>query len=94
MPSPATGLRALIVADDPLARAGLATLLADQTEWTIAGQVPGETDLALAVEVYLPDVVVWDLGWDPTVALERMTDLEAGLPIVGLLPDETHAVDA
>lgn len=95
MPSPATDLRALIIANDPLARAGLATLLAGQPGCTITGQVSGETDLAVAVEVYLPDVVVWDLGWDPTVALERLADLaEAGPPIVGLLPDETHAADA
>ena len=38
-------LRVLIVADDPLARAGLATLLADRPGFTIAGQGAGDADL-------------------------------------------------
>ena len=95
-------LRVLIVANDPLARAGLATLLANQPECTVVGQVAGEADLADEVAVYRPDVVVWDLGWDPTPALptlrraglERLADLGDGqLPIVALLSDETHAAD-
>ena len=88
-------LRILVIADDPLARAGLATLLADQPGIDISGQVPGESDLAIAVEVYQPDVVLWDLGWDPAPSLERLADVvEGGLPIVVLLPDATEASDA
>jgi two-component system nitrate/nitrite response regulator NarL len=88
-------LHVLIVADDPLARAGLATLLTDQPGCTVTGQVPGETDLATALAAYRPDVVVWDLGWDPDSALERLADLgEAGPPVVALLPDETYTSDA
>lgn len=87
-------LKLLIVADDPLARAGLATLLSSWPEGEIIAQVPGESDLVVALEVYQPDVVVWDLGWDPDVSLERLADLAAdGPPIVALLPDETHAAD-
>lgn len=89
------GLAVLIVADDPLARTGLATLLVDHTECSVVGQVPGETDLTAAVEVYQPDVVLWDLGWDPAPSLERLAGLaEDGPPIVALLPDETHVTDA
>jgi DNA-binding NarL/FixJ family response regulator len=90
-----TDLHVLVVAADPLARTGLATLLADQPACTVSGQVSGETDLATALEVYRPDVVAWDLGWDPASALERLADLEeAGPPVVVLLPDETHAAGA
>ncbi len=90
-----TNLHVLIVADDPLARAGLATLLADQPGCAVTGQVSSETDLEVALEVYRPDVVVWDLGWDPTTTLERLPDLEeSGPPVVALLPDETHAPGA
>ncbi len=95
MTSDATALRLLIVADDPLARAGLATILSDQPGCTISGQVPGGADLSAALDVYRPDVVVWDLGWDPALSLERLTELtEDGTPLVVLLPDETHSTDA
>ena len=85
--------RVLIVAGDPLARAGLATLLADQPGCTVVGQIAGESDLETALEVYDPDVVVWDLGWEP--ALEPLADLrDTEIPVVALLPDETHAAEA
>jgi two-component system nitrate/nitrite response regulator NarL len=94
MPLTEVDLRVLIVADDPLTRTGLATLLADQPECTITGQVPGDVNLADALEVYLPDVLLWDMGWDPALVLERVADLqEAGLPIAALLPDEMQAVE-
>jgi DNA-binding NarL/FixJ family response regulator len=91
-------LRVLLVAGDPLARAGLATLLADQPDFIVVGQGAGDADLPAEVAVYRPDVVVWDLGWDPAPALEtsleRLTDSrDAGLSTVALLPDGTHAAD-
>lgn len=88
-------LRVLIVADDPLARAGLATLLAGQPGCTVVGRVAGDAGLPDEVEAYRPDVIMWDLGWNPTLALERLADVkEMELPIVALLPDEAHAVEA
>ena len=85
--------RVLIIANDPLARAGLATLLADQPGCTVVGQIAGESDSEAALEVYAPDVVVWDLGWEP--ALEPLADLrDTEIPIVALLPDEAHAAEA
>ena len=87
-------LRVLVVADDPLARTGLAALLADQPELTITGQVPVDANLFEALAVYLPDVLLWDMGWDPVLALEHLGDLEEiGLPVVALLPDETQVLD-
>ena len=83
----------LVVADDPLARAGLATLLAGQPGCSVVGQAAGDVDLA-AVKVYRPDVLVWDLGWgDITQSLERLAGLH-DVPVVGLVPDEAHAADA
>jgi two-component system nitrate/nitrite response regulator NarL len=98
-----TDLRVLIIADDPLARAGLAALLADQPGCTVVGQVAEDTDLPSALDVYRPEVVVWDLGWDPTpgsstplaTSLDRLAELgDAALPVVALVSDETHAVEA
>ncbi len=86
----ATAWQVLIVAQDPLARAGLATLLANEPSCTVVGQIAGETDLLTEVDVYRPDVIIWDLGWDASLALEQidsMRDIE--LPIVALLPNQT-----
>ena len=77
-------IRVLIVADDPLARAGLAALLADQPGCSVLGQVAEDTDLPAALDVYRPEVVVWDLGWEPAPdsdshpsSLERLAELDA-----------------
>ncbi len=88
-------LRVLIVADDPLARAGLASLMADQPDCTVAGQVSGDSNLAESVDVYQPDVVLWDLGWSPAPDLERPIDVKTfALPVVVLLNDPQQASDA
>lgn len=85
-------VRVLIVADDPLARAGLAAMLDDQPECVVTGQVSGGADLASELQVYQPDVLLWDMGWDPTLALDRLTDLgELGPPVVALLSDQDQA---
>jgi DNA-binding NarL/FixJ family response regulator len=87
-------LRVLIIADDPLARAGLAALLADQPDCTVVGQVAGDSDLPADLEAFRPDVLLWDLGWDTTVTLEALADLPEGSPpLVALLPDEIHTVE-
>ena len=88
-------IRVLIVAEDPLARAGLATLLANQPGGVIAGQVALDAELPDAAQLYRPDVIVWDLGSDSTRALERATHIRTlGIPVVALLPDDSDAVDA
>lgn len=88
-------LDVLVIADDPLVRAGLVSLLTDQPGVAVVGQVGEQDDAAEEIVLYNPDVVVWDLGWDPTLSLERLSDWRgADLPVVALLPDATHAVDA
>ena len=92
---PEPELRVLVVADDPLARAGLAALLAAQPGATVVGQVAGEAGLSSALNVYRPDIVVWDMGWDPTQAFEHVAELEeVHPPVIALLPDEGYAADA
>jgi len=95
-------LRVLIVADDPLARTGLAALLSDQPGCVIVGQIAEDAGLTSALDVYRPEVILWDSGWDPmpTAAssppsLERLAELaDAVPPVVALVPDETYAVEA
>ena len=88
-------LRVLIVANDPLARAGLATLLSDQPGCHVVGQVDGRDDIPAPLELYSPHVLVWDLGWDTGQALQRMAEMPEGSPpVAALLPEATYAAEA
>ena len=83
----------LVVADDPLTRAGLAALLAGQPGCSVVGQVAGDVDLIVTRQVYRPDVLVWDLGWgDLTPSLERLAGLR-DMPVVALVQDVDYAAD-
>lgn len=99
----AAPIRVLIVAGDPLARAGLAAVLGDQPECTVVGQVAGSEDLTGVADVYEPSVILWDLGWEPVPDAvdygeedsEPFTDLaEMGFPVLALLADDAQAVGA
>jgi two-component system nitrate/nitrite response regulator NarL len=90
------GVRVIVVAGDPLARAGLAAVLNGQPGCTVVGQGSAAADLAGQVAIYRPDAIVWDLGWDPDAILsaddDRPADLaEVGAPVVALLPDDRFA---
>jgi len=88
-------LRVLVVADDPLVRGGLAALLTEQHGFMVTGQMATNADLPGGLSVYAPDVIVWDLGWDPTTSLERLADLrDLGVPVVALIADEIHGSNA
>jgi two-component system nitrate/nitrite response regulator NarL len=91
---PPTGdLRTLIVADDPLARAGLASLLVDRPPCLVVGQLSGASDIQSGLNVYDPDVLLWDLGWNAAVSLERLADLrDLDLAVVALLPDDSQVM--
>lgn len=95
MTTPRNALRVLVVAADPLSRTGLAAILSDRTECEVVGQISGNDDLEPGLEAYRPDVIVWDVGWEPGSDLERLADLRGDSPpIVALLPDEDHALEA
>jgi DNA-binding NarL/FixJ family response regulator len=87
-------LRLLIMANDPLARAGLAALFADQPDCIVVGQVAVDTGLTEALDIYQPDVVLWDLGWNASSVLEQPIDLQsAETPLVVLLDDPQQAAE-
>jgi DNA-binding NarL/FixJ family response regulator len=84
----------LLVGDDPLARGGLAYLLASEPGIVVVAQAEPET-AAAAVERDDPEAAVWDLGPDPPGWLDRLGDLgESGPPAVALLLDEGAAAEA
>jgi DNA-binding NarL/FixJ family response regulator len=89
-------LRLLIVASDPLARAGLATLLSDQPGSIVLGQTNSSETLPDEMDTYRPDIIIWDMGWEPEEHIGLMADIigeedEVGPAVVALLPDEEQA---
>jgi DNA-binding NarL/FixJ family response regulator len=93
-------LRILVVAEDTLARAGLAALIGSQAGFVMAGQIAASEDVAGALAIYRPDVTLWDLGWVNEDSLAHLSDLAqpdpSGLftPVVALAPDIDRAAQA
>lgn len=90
-------LQLLVVADDPLVRAGLALLLADLPGCQIIGQVRSDgwvdaledpTDLISSFG--RADVIIWDLGWETPATLP---DWPGTIPVIALLPDGDVAAE-
>ena len=54
--------RVLIISRDPLARAGLASLLSQEVGVTVTGQSDYAVGLDEYLDAFLPDVILWDLG--------------------------------
>jgi two-component system nitrate/nitrite response regulator NarL len=95
-------LRVLIIAGDPLARAGLAAFLQDRSDLVVIGQVDG-AELLASLDLYRPDVVLWDLGWEASTgmrgevkaALAQLAELsENNPPVAVLVPTPSAATDA
>lgn len=88
-------MRILLVADDPLARAGLSALLTEQEDLEIVMQLASDDpSLFGAVKDYTPEAVLWDVGWEVSDDFERLADfVEIGPPVVVLLPDAQVARD-
>ena len=87
--------RVLVVAADPLARAGLAALLAEQPQCTVVGSLDSVSELTPVLEMYQPDVLVWDLGWEADRGVEQLGQLDAEEPpIIALVPDDQYAASA
>ncbi|HEY3249395.1 MAG TPA: response regulator transcription factor [bacterium] len=86
----AGGLRVLIVADDPLTRAGLNALLSAQAGCDMVGESgvdlrDGAVPLSAA-----PDVILADLGPDTGAFGDRLVALEAfGVPVLAVLANRT-----
>ncbi len=80
-------VRVLVVGGDPLARSGIAAMLAGRVGVAVAGQAADDEGVAGAAEASGADVVVWDLGGDLPLAMERLSAAVGALaPVVALLP--------
>lgn len=85
---PSAAVRVLAVADDPLARGGLAALVDSIDQASLAGQAAAYDDLVALAEVYQADVVVWDLGSGDDDAVDRLAEVSGSIPAVVALLDE------
>jgi DNA-binding NarL/FixJ family response regulator len=79
-----------IVAHDPLARMGLAALLADQPGYIVVDTGAADDEMADAY----PDVVLWDTGPGLTPFIEPDLFYESALPIVALVSDPSLVEEA
>ncbi len=88
-------IRVLLVADDPLARAGLGALLAGQPGILVVAQLAGEDAAPGDLVMHRPDIIVWDAGWGQDPVGERLSDLkESRVPVAVLVPDQSRASEA
>ena len=87
--------RVLIISRDPLARAGLALLLSQEPGIAVTGQSDFAAGFDEILDVFRPDVLVWDLGWDASEGIEGISALAEGSPaVVALLPEGVAAAQA
>ena len=77
-----TLLRVLVVCRDRLSRAGLAAVLDQQPGLSVVGQVFGDDNTLLPLDIYVPDVIVWDVSWETSNAVNSL----------GLLPEDAPPV--
>ena len=91
----ASPLRIFILGDDPLARAGIVASLESLQGAVVVGHSAGSESGIEDAHRASPDVVVWDLGLEPSAALDRLADNASTLPpVVALIPEEEAAAEA
>ena len=87
-------LRVLVVADNPFARAGITSLLSAQDGFDIVGQISSD-QLIEQIQLYAPDVWIWEMPYDASQSPGRMLDLrDVVAPVLVLLGDSSRAAEA
>lgn len=83
-------LRILVVSADPLARGGLAALLAAEPDIAVVGQAAPDRELAAAIRGLRPEAAAWDAGEGAAFAAPLHDASASDLPVVALLasPDQ------
>ncbi len=90
-----TLLRVLVVCRDRLSRAGLAAVLDQQSGLTVVGQVFGDDNTLLPLDIYVPDVIVWDVSWETSSAVNSLGLLpENAPPVLALAVTSDQAAQA
>ena len=90
-----TQLRVLVVSLDRLSRAGLAAVLDQQPGLTVVGQISGDENPFLPLDVYAPDAIVWDVSWETESASHNLTLLPENTPsVLALAATKNQAAQA
>jgi DNA-binding NarL/FixJ family response regulator len=90
-----TELRVLVVSLDRLSRAGLAVELGLQPGMTVVGQESGSEDSLPDLDVFSPDVIVWDVSWETASAVRNLGLIpESSPPVLALAATEQQAAQA
>lgn len=89
-------LRILVISGSPFARAGLAALITGQPGLMVAGQISPDEYLPDALTLYRPDVLIWEMGWEPLQVVDRLADLREPsgrplIPILALIANDSNA---
>lgn len=96
-------LRVFVVSDDPLAKAGLITLLSSQREFIVVGTSTIADLTSEALEIYSPEILIWDVGWEMSPVKKsdqiqwtnQISDIaKSGLPVLTLVSDAHQAHEA
>lgn len=88
-------VRVLVVGSDPLVRGGIAAMLAERPGIAVAGGAADAEDVVGVAEASGADVVVWDIGTDLPLGIERLSAAVRALaPVVALLGDASAAAQA
>jgi DNA-binding NarL/FixJ family response regulator len=88
-------VRFVIVADDPLARAGLAALLREEPGLTLAAQLGSDEVVSRGGREDAARVALWDLGGGAEPRLDRLAEAAtAGLAVVALVHHDEDAAEA
>jgi DNA-binding NarL/FixJ family response regulator len=85
-------LRVIVLADDPLVRAGLAALTAALPGCAVVAQGSGDQvyEAAAGVSEVSADLVIWDVGWGADEK-DSEEQLDGAVPVLALVPDEEGA---
>src|SRR4051812_48604967 len=88
-------LRVLLIAPDPLVRAGLVAQLSTSLELVLVGQASSGAEARRLLPVGTADVALWDVGLTSEPGLPQLDEVDdAWPPLVLLVPDAQLAHDA
>ena len=85
-------IRCLIIAADPLVRSALGSMAEQGDELTVVGQASPEEDAVELLNVYRPEIVIIDAGWNFEEDELLLLLEDWMLPLILLLPEEDALV--
>jgi two-component system, NarL family, nitrate/nitrite response regulator NarL len=85
-------VRVYLLAEDPLVLAGLGALLSTETDISVVGQGPPDSEGQERLATTSPDVVVWDMGAGPDDSVPDGAPV--GVPLLALVANVEQATAA